>query len=453
MISGFLRFVRFLCILSTSSFIWRWLYKKLFGSSAGFKESITRLLYRLGPSFIKMGQILSTRPDLVGDGMVQCLSKLQDKLPGFCFKKVKKTIKQELGVELEEAFSEFDPKPAAAASIAQVHKATTISGKVVAVKILRPNIKKKFISDLKLLNFIARAISFCSKKTQRLKLKETIELLKKTVDIELNLRFEAAAGDQLKENLKDNKNIYVPQIYWGVSAKRVLVMEWVEGISIYKKELLLKQKHNLEKLSQNIAITFFDQVYKDGFFHADIHPGNILVDKKGRIVLIDFGIMGYISPIERIFVAKILHGFINRDYDAVAQTHIDAGYVPKDTCLQQFSLACRSIGEPVIGKEVGELSIGLLLRKLFEITEEFQMQTQTQLLLLQKTMVTIEGVGYSLYPEVNMWKLAEPWINKWYKEQFGIKTVLQEKLNKITKSFIKDAASIIKEVVDKDNSR
>lgn len=373
---------------------------------------------KLGPSFIKFGQALSVRPDIVGEDIAVSLSRLQDKMPPFASILAIKIIEKELGRSVSEIFKEFNEKPVAAASIAQVHKAQLQDGTIVAVKILRPNIESKFKRDLALFYFVAWFVAKIPS-FKRLKPKEVIDVFASTVRKELDLRMEASSASELRENTKNDEGFRAPKIFWEYTSRHVLVLEWVDGIQINDKEALLKAGHDLRAISKNLAISFLNQAYRDGFFHADIHPGNLFVDKLGNIVPVDFGIMGRLEESTRIYVAEILRGFLIGDYMNVAKVHFDAGYIGADKSVHDFALACRAIGEPLMGLPASKVSIGRLLALLFKVTEDFDMQTQPQLLLLQKTMVLIEGVGASLDPEVNLWQMAEDWIEKWARKNLG----------------------------------
>ncbi len=379
---------------------------------------LAKSLEKLGPSFIKFGQALSVRADVVGDDISASLERLQDRMPPFSSKKAIATIEKELGQKVQDIFAEFGNQSVAAASIAQVHKATTKDGKVVAVKILRPGIEKKFKHDIALLYFVARIVSWIPS-CKRLRPIEIVDVFAETVRKELDLRMEAACASQLRSNCKNDEGIYIPQIFWEYTARRVLVLEWIDGIQINDKKSLIKAGHDLQNISKNLTITFLNQAFRDGFFHADIHPGNLFVDNAGRIVPVDFGIMGIIDRNTRIYVAEILRGFLTGDYMHVAQIHFDAGYVDADKSVHDFALACRAIGEPIMGLPANKVSIAKLLTLLFKITEDFNMRTQPQLLLLQKTMVLIEGVGQNLHPEANMWQMAEGWIASWAKDNLS----------------------------------
>lgn len=389
-------------------------YTNVFFSKKNRGRNLSRALSILGPSFIKLGQSLSVRPDVVGEEIASQLTNLQDRLPPFQWKSAKKIIKKQLGNSVENLFSEFDKIPVAAASIAQVHKAKTLEGEDVAVKILRPGVEKAFRRDIAMFYKIAGFLSYF-KRLKRLRLKAVVRVFEDSVRKELDMRLEAASASELRENCANDAGIYIPKIYWNLTNQKILVIEWVNGISINKRDELIKAGHDLEQITKNLSTAFLNQSYRDGFFHADTHPGNLFVDKAGNIVPVDFGIMGRLDKKTKIYVAEILRGFLTGDYEHVAKMHFDAGYVPKDQSKDDFMLACRAIGEPIMGLPANQVSIAKLLALLFKITEDFKMETQPQLILLQKTMVLIEGVGHKLYPQVNMWQQAEEWITKWAK--------------------------------------
>jgi ubiquinone biosynthesis protein len=387
---------------------------------------LARAFEKLGPSFIKLGQTLSTRPDIIGEHAADDLAKLQDKLPPFPSPIAIAQIEYELGKPLEELFLSFNEKPVAAASIAQVHQAITKENKPVAVKVLRPSVEKAFARDIAFFYWCARWIERLFPQAKRLKPREVVDLFAQSVKIEMDFRFEAAAASELKANTKKDKHLYVPDIDWRRTSQRVLTLEWVEGISIYDRDALMAQGHDLREIASRLAVTFFNQAYRDGFFHADLHPGNVFVGKDGEIIPVDFGIMGRLDHENRLYVAQILQGFLERDYRKVAKIHIRAGYVPPQTSVELFAQACRSIGEPIVGLPTNQISVGKLLSQLFKITEDFAMETQPQLLLLQKTLVLVEGLGARLDPEINMWKLAEPWIKNWAIEHLGPEAQLRD---------------------------
>ena len=397
-----------------------------------FGIRLTNLLKDLGPIYIKFGQTISTRPDLIGQDIANHLKSLQDKLPPFDINFVKTKIEENFGIQLSEIFSAFDETPVAAASIAQVHKATLISGEKVAVKILRPNITKQYKNDIIFLEFFTKFVTKFIKNSKRLKLHEVITVFRESMHCELNLMMEAAAASRFADNFVGDDSIYVPKIYWNFTSEEIITLEWIDGVSIYDRKNLIKNGLNPKDIAAKIAVIFFNQAYRDGFFHADLHPGNILVKPNGQITLIDFGIVGILSDDDRLSIAELLYAFLKRDYKLVANVHHRIGYIPKNTNLELFAQNCRAIAEPIIGKQIKNISIGNLLAQLFKVTEEFGMETQPQLLLLQKTMVVVEGIGQSLDPEINMWQLAEPWIKKW-----AIKNLRPEaKLLRIAKKFI-----------------
>lgn len=378
-----------------------------------FGKRLTDCFYALGPIYIKLGQTLSTRQDLVGIEIAENLKLLQDKLPAFDSKIARDRIEKSFNKKIEEIFDEFEDKPVASASIAQVHKARLKSGETVAVKVLRPNIAKKYEEDLYFLEYITSIALFLSKKIRRLKPKEVISVFRKSMHHELNMRSEAAAASRIYDDSINDSILYIPKIYWLFTSADILTLEWVDGISIYDKEQILKLDLNPKDIAAKVAVIFFNQAFRDGFFHADLHPGNILVCQSGKISLIDFGIVGVLAEKDRLAIAEILYAFLKRDYALVAKVHHRAGYIPNNTNLENFAQSCRIIAEPIIGRAIKDISIGNLLSQLFQITKEFGMETQPQLVLLQKTMVVVEGIGHSLDPETNMWQLAEPWMKKW----------------------------------------
>lgn len=383
-------------------------------------ERLVRLLERMGPSFVKLGQTLSTRPDIIGVEYAHALASLRDSLPPFPFRDIERSVEQAFGVPISRLFSEVDDTPIAAASVAQVHKAVTKDGTTVALKVLRPGIEARFLRDIRFFYWCARLIERLLPQYRRLKPMAIVRTLEASVQAELDLRLEAASADELRAHHKQDPMLYIPKVYWNLTARRVLTTEWVEGIALHHVEALSHAGYDLKLLSTRFAVSFFNQAYRDGVFHADLHPGNVFVNAKQQIVLVDFGIMGRLDEANRLYVAQILKGFVERDYDFVAQVHIDAGYIPEDTDLQAFSLACRAIGEPIVGQSAADISIARLLEQLFSVTEQFDMETQPQLLLLQKTLVLVEGVGSMLYRDMNMWQLAEPWIREWAKSHLGL---------------------------------
>ena len=384
--------------------------------SPGIK--LCNALQNMGTTFIKLGQFLATRPDIIGEKTAKELVRLQDKLEPFSLNESREILKNELG---EDTFSKISniSEPIAAASIAQVHFAKIENSnehKEVAIKILRPNIEKIFNEELDALMLLAFIIQSLVKKTKRLKLVEVVQLLREITNIEMDLRFEAAAANEFYENTKDDVGFRVPKIYWNYTSKKVLCLDRVEGNSIREIENLKSLKVNLNKLARNIIQHFLRHAIRDGFFHGDMHQGNIFVNQNGDIVPVDFGIMGRLDKNNRKYLAEILYGFITRDYKRVAEIHFLAGLVSKDVSRDEFAQALRSIGEPIFGQSVKNISGGKLLGQLFEITEKFNMSTQIQLLLLQKTMVVVEGVARNLDPNTNIWEVSKPVIEDWLKD-------------------------------------
>src|SRR5215470_4415994 len=383
-------------------------------------ERLAAALQALGPSFIKLGQALSTRADLLGEEIATDLSALQDRLPPFPGVAARATIAAELGAPVERLFESFEDAPVAAASIAQVHLAVTSEGRPVAVKVLRPGVKRAFARDLDLFSWIANLIERTQPPLRRLKPVAVVETLKETVWLEMDLRSEAAAASELRRNLASDPDFRVPEVDWRRTSRQVMTSERVSGIPIDERERLIAAGHEPHAILEKAANSFFKQVFRDGFFHADLHPGNLFVAEDGAIVAVDFGIMGRLDRKTRFYLADMLLGFLTGDYRRVAEVHFDAGYVPSRHSLEAFAQACRSIGEPILERPLHEISLARLLAQLFEVTERFEMETQPQLLLLQKTMLVAEGVGRRLDPSVNMWMLARPLIEDWMRENRGV---------------------------------
>lgn len=383
-------------------------------------------LQDLGPSFIKFGQALATRPDIIGPEVALDLLRLQDEVPPFSGKEAKKIIEEELGSSVEDLFSEFDETPIAAASIAQVHMAKTAQGRKIAVKVLRPGIAKAFSRDLEAFQWMAKIIEFFSSEARRLRPSMVIETIAEVIALELDLRIEAAAAAELKQNTKDNPHYDVPEVDWDRTSRQVLTTHWVDGIPFKKIDDIEKTGLDSKKLAENLVQSFLSQALNDGYFHADLHQGNLFACEGNKVTAIDFGIMGRIDLNTRRALANILFGFANQDYDRIARAHFDMGYVPSDQDYIAFKQAIRAIGEPVVGKPLSEISAGKLLGQLFETTGRFNMHTQPQLILLQKTMVTAEGVALNLNPEINMWEVSRPVIEKWVAENLSPVAIVKE---------------------------
>lgn len=405
-------------------------------ANMNFGSRLAECAKDLGPIYIKFAQTLSTRPDLIGQDIAESLKYLQDKLPPFDFKIAADSIENAFGKKLDDVFAKFDEKPVAAASIAQVHKAELITGEKVAVKILRPDIHKKYQGDIQFLKFIAKIASIFVRTSKRLKPQEVVKVFDRTMHHELNLLMEAAAASTLQDNFAGDKSLYIPKIYWGYTNSDILTLEWIDGVSIYDQQKILQMGLETDKLAAKIAVLFFNMAYRDGFFHADLHPGNILVNKDGNIVLLDFGIIGILPKQDRLAIAEILYALLQRDYIKVAELHQKVGYIPADASIDEFAQALRSVAEPIIGLAIKDISIGNLLANLFKITEEYGMETQPQLVLLQKTIVVVEGIGQSLDPNINMWELAEPWIKKWAVKNLTPEAKILEFLKKLLKDVI-----------------
>ena len=389
-------------------------------------ERLAKALHALGPSFIKLGQMLSTRADLVGEEVAGDLSSLQDRLPPFPGEAARAAIAAGLGHPVETLYASFDETPVAAASIAQVHYAVTAEGADVAVKVLRPGIARAFTHDLDLFLWIAGLIERAQPALRRLKPVAVVNTLAESVRLEMDLRVEAAAASELRQNLGEDPDFRVPAIDWQRTSREVLTSERVIGIPIDERQALIDAGFEPRAILEKAARAFFKQVFRDGFFHADLHPGNLFVAADGVIVAVDFGIMGRLDRKTRFYLADRLLGFLTGDYRRVAEVHFDAGYVPARQSIDAFTQACRSIGEPIFGKPMHEISLARLLAQLFEITEQFEMETQPQLLLLQKTMLVAEGVGRILDPTVNMWALAQPLIEEWMRENRGVEARLAD---------------------------
>ncbi len=379
-------------------------------------------LTELGPSYIKLGQFLATRPDIVGSDRAGELSALQDRLPPFDQATARAEVAAGLGAPVETLFSEFGP-PVAAASIAQVHKATTRepdgSGRQVAVKILRPGIEQRFAADLDGFFLAARLMERWHQPVRRLRPVDAVATLAQSVKLEMDLRMEAAAMSEMAANTAKDPGFRIPAVDWARTSRRVLTTEWVEGTSLSALGELKARGHDLQKLAATVIQSFLRHAIRDGFFHADMHQGNLFIDAEGRLVAVDFGIMGRLGPKERLFLAEILYGFITRDYGRVSQVHFEAGYVPSHQDPAVFAQALRAIGEPLLDKRAEEISMARLLSQLFQVTEQFDMKTQPQLLLLQKTMVVVEGVARTLDPKLNMWTTAEPVVREWIEMKLG----------------------------------
>ena len=411
------------------------------------EHRVASALQSLGPSYIKLGQFLATRADVIGPEMAKDLSKLQDRLPPFSMREAREAIEEALGGRLEDHFVEFGP-PVAAASIAQVHKAVVVDGdgtrRAVAVKILRPGIERRFQRDLDSYFFAARLIEKWHPPSRRLRPVAVVENLDRTTELEMDLRLEAAAISEMGEHTAREREFRVPRVDWRRTARRVLTVEWIEGIPVSDKSRLVAEGHDLRNLGLAVLRSFLRHAMRDGFFHADMHQGNLFAvpmqssagapkspdaptgDIDSALVAVDFGIMGRLGPRERRFLAEILHGLITRDYRRAAEVHYWAGYVPPHHPVEVFAQALRAIGEPIHGRAANEISMADLLGQLFAYTDVFDMQTRPELILLQKSMVIVEGVARSLDASVNMWVAAEPVAKDWMEMNLGVSGRLRE---------------------------
>ena len=396
-------------------------------------ERLARALTEAGPSFIKLGQALSTRTDLLGEELTDDLSQLQDSLPPFPTDQARAAIEAELDQSVDELFESFDDIPIAAASIAQVHFAVTHDGRDVAVKILRPGIEEAFRRDVELFRWIAEMAERTQPQYRRLKPIDSIETLAETVELEMDLRFEAAAAAELAENFEGDPDFKVPDVDWQLTAKRVLTTERLQGgIPMDDRDAIIEAGFDPVDIITKAAAASFKQVFRDGFFHADTHPGNMFVMSDGRIAVVDFGIMGRIDLKTRRTIAEMLVAFLTRDFRRAAEVHFEAGWVPRDRSVDSFTQACRSIAEPILDRPQGEISIARLLAQLFQITETFRMETQPQLLLLQKTMLVAEGTSRRLAPDANMWILIQPLIEEWMRENLGPEAKVRDVIQNLT---------------------
>ncbi len=386
----------------------------------------TRALTALGPAYIKFGQVLSTRPDVVGDDLAIQLRVLQDKLPPFPTEIAKQMIESDLEEPVDKIFSEFSDS-IAAASIAQVHRARLAStGEEVAVKVLRPKIERAFRKDIDAFYFAASIIEFLSPASRRLRPSEVIAHFDGVVQGELDLRLEAAAAGEYGANTANDAGFVVPKTHFFQSERRVMTMEWAEGIPFGDVDAIEAAGHDRKALGERVLQLFLRHALNDGYFHADMHQGNLKVSASGEIIAYDFGIMGRIDEYTRRVYAEIIMGFIRKDYRRVAEVHFEAGYVPADRDIDEFAQALRAVGEPIFGMDATQISMGRLLNYLFEVTERFGMETRTELILLQRTMVVVEGVARTMYPQINIWEVASPVVEDYIKQNIGPRALLKD---------------------------
>lgn len=389
---------------------------------------------QIGPAAVKLGQSLATRPDLVGEEAARDLLRLQDSLPPVPFERIRAAIEAGLGAPIEDLFRSIDPEPVGAASIAQVHRAVTTDGRDVAVKVLRPGIEEKFASDIETYEWIAAQAAARGGEIARLRPREVIATFKQWTLRELDLRREAASASELADAMSGEEGYIVPAIDWKRTSRGVMTLDWVEGIKLTDRDALAAAGHDLNHLAKTLVQAFLRQAIAEGFFHADLHQGNLFVTPDGRIAAIDFGIMGRVNRQARLWLAEILHGLITGNYRRVAEIHFDAQYVPPHHNIDEFTTALRAVGEPIRGVPVKDISVGNMLDGLFAITREFDMPTQPHLLLLQKTMVMVEGVASSLDPDINMWDVSGPFVSEWLRDELGPEAVLANHLQRALKA-------------------
>jgi len=406
-------------------FPWNWFRRKREPRAVRMREA----LEDLGPIFIKFGQMLSTRRDLLPDDIADELQRLQDNVPPFPGKQAREIIEKAFGKTVEDLFETFDEQPLASASIAQVHAAVLKTGDDVIVKVLRPDVLPVIKRDISLLYIIAELAARYSSQLRRLRPVEVVAEYEKTIIDELDLLREAANASQLRRNFEGSKDLYVPEIHWDFVRKNVLVMERIYGTPIRNIEALKEQHTDMERLAAMGVEIFFTQVFSHNFFHADMHPGNIFVDtsnpKQPKYIAVDFGIIGTLSQTDKRYLAENFLAFFQRDYNKVAKLHVESGWVPSHTRVDEFESAIRSVCEPIFEKPLKEISFGQLLLRLFQTARRFNMEVQPQLVLLQKTLLNIEGLGRQLYPELDLWKTAKPFLERWMEEQVGKRALLR----------------------------
>jgi len=391
---------------------------------------IRRTLEDLGPIYVKFGQTLSTRKDLLPEDIAEELVKLQDRVPPFSADTARKIIEQQLGQSIDQAFAEFDSTPLASASVAQVHTATLHSGEKVIVKVLRPDIEDKIHSDVGLLYELARLAEKFWSDARRLRAMEIVAEFEKTILDELDLVREASNASAIRNNFKGSDSLYIPEIHWPLTRRKVLVMERIYGVPVGDIQALRDGNADFKKLAERGVEIFFTQVFRDNFFHADMHPGNIFVQLPDKYLAVDFGIVGSLSDTDQRYLAENFLAFFNHDYRRVAQMHIQSGWVPSTTRVEEFEAAIRSVCEPIFEKPLKDISFGLLLLRLFQTARRFDMVVQPQLVLLQKTLLNIEGLGRQLYPDLDLWQTAKPFLENWFKQRLGPAAKVKELLSK-----------------------
>ncbi|OGV34567.1 MAG: ubiquinone biosynthesis regulatory protein kinase UbiB [Legionellales bacterium RIFCSPHIGHO2_12_FULL_35_11] len=404
---------------------WNWFRKEPLSRGVALRKS----LEELGPIFVKFGQALSTRPDILPPDVAFQLNKLQDNVEPFSSEKVLQIIENTFGLSAHEVFANFDETPLASASIAQVHAAKLKTGEDVVVKVLRPDIHKVIAKDIKILKTIAKFADKYSAFARRLKPNEVVSEFEKSILNELNLNIEAANGSQLRRNFKNSELLYIPEIYWDYVSDNILVMERIYGIPVASIDQLVQHNINLKSLAERGLEIFFQQVFRDCFFHADMHPGNIFVSptnpQNPQYLCVDFGIIGTLNDNDKRYLAENLLAFFYRDYRKIAKLHIESGWVKNNTREDEFENAIRTVCEPIFEKPLKDISFALIILNLFQVAKRFEMQVQPQLALLQKTLFAVEGLGRQIYPDLNLWVTAKPFLEKWVKDQVGAKAFIR----------------------------
>jgi len=401
-----------------------------FGARVPATPAYADALQAIGPAAIKFGQTLATRPDIVGDAAAKDLLRLQDALPPVAFDVIERAMTSSFGRPLTDLFSSIDPVPVGAASIAQVHRAVTTDGRDVAIKVLRPGVEEEFARAIETYQWAAAQIEGMGGELTRLRPRLVIETFKRWTARELDLRREAASASELAEAMMAEPDFIVPQIDWQRTTGKVMTLEWISGIKMSDRAAVIAAGHDPARLAHILVHAFLRQAIAEGFFHADLHQGNLFVLPGNRIAAIDFGIMGRIDRRARVWLAEILYGLITGNYRRVAEIHFEAGYVPPHHDVAEFATALRAVGEPMRGQPVKDMSVGAMLDGLFNITRDFDMQTQPHLLLLQKTMVMVEGVATALDPDINMWETAAPFVREWIRTELGPETAVADRLIK-----------------------
>jgi ubiquinone biosynthesis protein len=391
----------------------------------------------IGPAAIKLGQTLATRPDLVGEEAAHDLLRLQDALPPLPFAVIAEAIERSFGRPLDTLYASIDPEPIGAASIAQVHSAITTDGRKVAVKVLRPGIEAEFAKAIDTYEWAAAQVEAMGAEASRLRPRLVIETFKRWTARELDLRREAASASELAENMTAEPHYFVPAIDWQRTTGKVLTLEWLDGIKLTNRDKLIAAGHDMHALAEHLIRAFLRQAISDGFFHADMHQGNLFALPDGRIAAIDFGIMGRIDRRARVWLAEILYGLITGNYKRVAEIHFEAGYVPAHHNVAEFATALRAVGEPMRGLPVKDMSVGSMLDGLFNITRDFDMQTQPHLLLLQKTMVMVEGVARTLDPDINLWESSAPFVREWIRTELGPEAKVADRIVEDVRTFLR----------------